>query len=266
MLRHKLNKCTIKQQENSGYINAKEICDLADKHFFVWQFRPDTQDLILKLSQASGIPVYNLILKEEKDIWIHPDLAVSLASWANPGYAIAVSSWVKNWTPKPKIDGQISVEQAMAIADWSVKEYEKFGISASLLKLRTFAELRPDLAHAFEPLIKAISAKNPLPEKTYSPTEIGKILSQKMEQKFSAIAVNKKLVELGLQQSIKRINSKGKEVHHYFEPIDNGKGYGQVELSAFKSKEASVTKPNTRWHLGIVDLLVVSLMEKAQLK
>ncbi|VEP12086.1 conserved hypothetical protein [Hyella patelloides LEGE 07179] len=115
-----------------------------------------------------------------------------------------------------------------------------------------------------EPLLlpqkKAIALSNPIPEKSLTPTEIGHIIAGRLGlPKISARAVNKKLLQLGYQVSVKRIKkSTGKEVHDYYQPtkkaIDGN--YSQLEMATYKAGDGNSTKYQLRWFSPIVDLLI----------
>ena len=176
--------------------------------------------------------------------------------------AIGFRTWTQQQLgyvlPEAKIDLDTpDIQQAMALADWMTPRYKGLKDTVSeVMRLQTFSELRPDLAHAAQPAIKMIAASNPMPDRTYTPTEIGAMLAERLGQKkISAIAINKKLVELGYQQSVGRINTKNKEVHDYYVPTDSGKEFGQIELAAFNTSGASTTKANARWFEALVDVL-----------
>lgn len=161
---------------------------------------------------------------------------------------------------------KIDVTEAMRIAEWSANNLIDIAPEiAHVLKLKTFSKLRPDLAHAFDPVIEAIAESTPLPSRTYTPTKIGALLGEQLQVgKISAIAVNKKLVELGYQKSVTRTNSKKEMVHHFYQPTDQGREFGQIELSAFKAKNGGgATQPQLRWYEGIVNILAEELSKQA---
>ena len=172
--------------------------------------------------------------------------------------AIGIRVWTQqqlNFNPQPEL---IPIQEAIAIAEMVAGTLTMVSepVRASL-KLETLGDLRPDIKPTLQKSIKAIAATNPLPDATHTPTEIGAMVAKELGvEKVSAIAINKKLTQLGYQESITRINSKGKEVHHYYQPTNSGKEFGQIELAAFKAGEASTTKPNTRWFGAVVNVLV----------
>ena len=268
ILRHKLEGGVVSQRDTDGYINASEICTLSGKKAYLWAKLKEGRELIETLAEELEVDSTEIFSSkkggQQQGTWVHPRLAISVAAWADPKYAIAVSQWLQEWAannsnPQQSQAGKkVDIQEAMMVADWS--EVSLPGLDPSIshvLKLQTFGQLRPDLAHAFEPIIKAIGSATPIPEATLSPTEIGVLLAKDLGlPKVSAIVVNKKLCALEYQESVTRTNSKGKKVHHYYQPTNKGKEFGQVELTPFKSGNGNGTKPNTRWYQGIVPILL----------
>lgn len=266
---------TVAQRRIDGYINATEVCNLSGKKVSAWKRSKEAQELIEQLSTDVQICTSALVYSQkgglEQGTWVHPDLAIPLAMWASSSFAITVSRWMQDWIAlnaniQAEKESQISIEQAMSLADWSAPNMPGLNPEVTqVLRLQTFAELRPDLGHAFDPIIKAIGSSNPLPGRTYTPTEIGEILGQDLGvNRISAIAVNKKLSDLGYQESVVRVNSKGKEVHHYYQISNKGQEFGQLELAPFKTKGGSGTKPNARWYRKVVDILVENWNKQAR--
>lgn len=266
IVKHRLGSGIVRQRLSDGYINATDICQIAGKNFSSWNRTQTAKDLVQALSFDVQITTSLLVYSKKSGVgrgtYIHPDLAVPLAMWASPEFAITVSRWVKNWflscVEEDQTESYLSIDDAIKLSEIVVDTLSMVSEPVrAMLKLETIGSLRPDIKPALLKPIKAIASANPLPDVTHTPTEIGVMVAQKLGvDKVSAIAINKKLVELGYQESIKRINSKQKEVHHYYQPTDTGKEFGQIELAAFKAGEANTTKPNTRWYAGAVDVLV----------
>ncbi len=169
--------------------------------------------------------------------------------------------WLQKELGWKKEQKKLSLEEIAFFANFASETAQNAGVSkavAESLKLDSIRRLAP----AAEPLLmlhkKAIASANPLPEKALSPTELGVILSKKLGiAKVSARAINKKLIELEYQVSIKRVRkSNGKTVHDYYKPTQKGEAYSQLEMSAYPVKEANSTKYQLRWFSGIIEILV----------
>lgn len=152
----------------------------------------------------------------------------------------------------------VSLKEAIEFVTWSLSTVESIpGNILAQLKLEAIAKLCPQYSDAIRPMISTLAQSAPLPERSYTPTEIGSLLAEQLDldKAISAIAINKKLVELGYQTSVERVNSKNKLVHYYYEPTAKGLKHGQVELSAYLSSGGGGTKPRTRWYIAIVAVL-----------
>ena len=97
-----------------------------------------------------------------------------------------------------------------------------------------------------------------MPQKYLTPTEVGQELTKRLRvDKISAQAINKKLIQLEYQVSIKRTKkSTGKTVHDYYKATEKGEQYSQLEMTAYPVKEANSTKYQLRWLSGIIEILV----------
>ncbi len=170
--------------------------------------------------------------------------------------------WLQKELGWKKEQKKLSLEEIAFFANFASETAQNAGVSkavAESLKLDSIRQFAP----AAEPLLmlhkKAIASANPLPEKALSPTEVGVILGKKLGiAKVSARAVNKKLVELEYQISVKRVRkSNGKTVHDYYKPTQKGEQYSQLEMATYKiGNDGNSTKYQLRWLSGIIDLLV----------
>ena len=176
--------------------------------------------------------------------------------------AIGFRVWVQKelgWKEKP---AELSLEDIAFFADFAASSAEKAGVSTPLIqsiKLDSVMQIKPQAKPLLLPQKKAIASANPLPEKALSPTELGVILSKKLGiAKVSARAVNKRLLELEFQVSIKRTKkSTGKIVHDYYQATEKGEKYSQIELATYKvGNDGNSTKYQLRWFSGIIDILV----------
>ncbi len=128
-----INDNVIDYRESDNYINAKQLCKAGGKKFSKWFCLDSTIELINEL--GSNICRSNILnkeltktdlinnndndnnndfyvsqlvnyKKENKEIWIHPDLAIQLAQWINPKFTIQVSSWLRTLYITGKVEFQ----------------------------------------------------------------------------------------------------------------------------------------------------------------
>nr|MDJ0536726.1 hypothetical protein [Xenococcaceae cyanobacterium MO_207.B15] len=157
---------------------------------------------------------------------------------------------------------ELSLEDIAFFADFAASSAEKAGVSTPLIqsiKLDSVMQIKPQAKPLLLPQKKAIASANPLPEKALSPTEVGQELTKRLRvDKISAQAVNKKLIQLEFQVSIKRTKkSTGKIVHDYYKATEKGEPYSQLEMATYKiMSDGNSTKYQLRWFSGIIDVLV----------
>lgn len=100
----------IHQRAKDGYVNATAMCKAAGKLVADYTRLASTQlvaeELVSLLSEeqgSMGIPIDPVIYtqvtgpNEYRGTWIHPDLAVNLATWCSSKFAVRVSRWVRDW-------------------------------------------------------------------------------------------------------------------------------------------------------------------------
>ena len=93
----------INQRAFDGYVNATELCNACDKEFGDYRKAPVTEAFLGELEASLKIRKEELVQivppesKEEKEIWVHPQVAINLATWASPKFAVAVSKWIFDW-------------------------------------------------------------------------------------------------------------------------------------------------------------------------
>ncbi len=153
----------------------------------------------------------------------------------------------------------LSIEDAIALANLASESAQNSGVDKQVseqIKLDSLMKVYPESKQLLKPQKDAIAAFNPLPNVPITPTEIGAIVAERLgREKISAKRINSKLLQLGYQVSITRINSKKKEVHHYYMATDKGKPHANLQLSAYVDGEGKNTKPQLKWFASIVDVL-----------
>jgi len=88
-----LNNIIITSRIEDNYINAIQLCNAGNKIFNDWYNLDTTKDLIKELEKETKCNFIN-IDSENKDIWIHPDVAIELAHWISPHFSLQVSKWI----------------------------------------------------------------------------------------------------------------------------------------------------------------------------
>ena len=76
------NGIEFKVTEGKVYANASNMCKPFGKLFADWKRLKQTEDMILEVSEAMGIPIGQLLIVENgKGSWIHEELVLELAGW-----------------------------------------------------------------------------------------------------------------------------------------------------------------------------------------
>lgn len=115
-----VNGVTVEQRNTDGFINGTAMCSAHSKEISNWLKTDDTWDLVVALAEDLGVkpnpskktdsyktrvssiyPSLVIVKKGSPEFgggsWIHPDLAIDLASWCSKKFAIQVSRWVQEW-------------------------------------------------------------------------------------------------------------------------------------------------------------------------
>lgn len=106
-LEHKVGKLIVNQRKSDGYINATKLTRAYEhktskyRNPNQWFEKDRTNEYLELLSDRTGLEVYELVQKrgegKNREIWIHPKLAVSFAMWLSPEFEMMVSEWVEQW-------------------------------------------------------------------------------------------------------------------------------------------------------------------------
>ena len=269
----------VAQEEDNGYINITKLAKAYEqqtgkrREASEWLSNKRTKESINHLYSVTGIPVTELIQvrqggnPENQGTFVHPKLALRFAIWLSDEFGYMVEEWFEEWaTGKTRLQQatkqrEISLDETLALANFAASSAKNAGVSVALvesIKLESVMQIKPEAKPLLLPQKKAIASSNPIPEKSLNPTELGKIVAKRLGiAKVSARTINKKLIELEYQLSIKRVRkSTGKTVHDYYQATEKGKQYSQLEMSAYPVKEANSTTYQLRWFSGIVDVLV----------
>lgn len=106
-IEHKVGELVVSQRKSDGYINATKLTRAYEsqtkkkKNPNLWFEKDRTHEFLDLLYNQTGIEIYNLVQKKgegkNREIWIHPKLAISFAMWLSPEFEMMVSEWVEQW-------------------------------------------------------------------------------------------------------------------------------------------------------------------------
>jgi hypothetical protein len=111
---HEFNGFAIAQRTEDGYFHATAMCKATGKLFNDYSRLASTIEYLQALSDDTGIPVTDLVQVRQggnsklQGTWIHPEVAIDLATWCSVEFRISVNRWVRNWIvggnpPHPEI-------------------------------------------------------------------------------------------------------------------------------------------------------------------
>jgi hypothetical protein len=84
----------IENRESDGYVDVTNLCKVGGKDFNDWRILNRTFDFLLVLSDVVGIPIASLIKISDKNIWVHPRVAINIGMWISPQFDVKVSGIV----------------------------------------------------------------------------------------------------------------------------------------------------------------------------
>ncbi|WP_414552500.1 KilA-N domain-containing protein [Anabaena sp. CCY 0017] len=106
-IEHQVGELVVSQRKADGYINATKLTKAYElqtqkkRNPNDWFEKDRTHEFLNLLHNKSGIEIYDLVQKKgegkNKEIWIHPKLAISFAMWLSPEFEMMVSDWVEQW-------------------------------------------------------------------------------------------------------------------------------------------------------------------------
>lgn len=270
----------VAQEEDNGYINITKLAKAYQQQSgkrrepSEWLSNKRTKESINHLSSVTGIPVTALIevrqggKPEHQGTFAHPKLALRYGIWLSDEFGYMVEEWFSEWATgktklqKPREEAKLSLEDIAFLANFAASSAEKAGVSTPLvesIKLDSIMQIKPEAKLLLLAQKNAIASANPLPQKALTPTLVGRELAKRLRlEKVSARAVNKRLLELDYQVSVKRTKKSTKKiVHDYYKATEKGEQYSQLEMATYKvSNDGNSTKYQLRWFSGIIDVLV----------
>lgn len=106
-IEHQVGDLVVSQRQLDGYISASKLSKAYERQTGkyrnpnAWFEKDRTIEYLELLSDKTGIEVYDLIQKrgegKSREVWLHPQLAVSFAMWLSPEFEMMVSEWVEKW-------------------------------------------------------------------------------------------------------------------------------------------------------------------------
>ncbi|WP_445634559.1 KilA-N domain-containing protein [Nostoc sp. DSM 114161] len=246
----------------ASYVNATQMCKACGKAWADYAKTDSTKTYWEALSADMNLCISALVIsikggnnKQVQGTWVHPEIAIDLAQWVSVEFRI----WA-NRTLKKVIGEQAAQTSSLLpsapcplpspqeISDLFDLTLGGAGLDPKLIagvKLNAIASYNPALLEAAEIAKSALAI--PVDESLVRPTQLGEKLEAKTGQKWSAIKVNKLLIEQGFQIP----NPDGKNPAYL--PTEKGKDYSQLVLDTAKGRDKTVQ--SLQWHLSVLEAL-----------
>lgn len=100
---HSYRGSLIQQRVSDGYINATAMCRAVGREWSAYR-RTDATDKFMEALERSLKIHRDLIVQsivtgpnKERGTWVHPQVAINLATWLSGDFAVQVSQWVFDW-------------------------------------------------------------------------------------------------------------------------------------------------------------------------
>ncbi|TXN79289.1 KilA-N domain-containing protein [Methylobacterium sp. WL8] len=103
LIPHLVEAEIVQQRVKDGYINATAMCQATGKKWNHYASNDSTKAFISALAADTGIPATVLVQSlsggrpELQGTWVHPQVAINLATWCSATFAVQVSKWVYEW-------------------------------------------------------------------------------------------------------------------------------------------------------------------------
>jgi KilA-N domain len=140
-IERKVGDLVVSQRRTDGYINATKLAKAYElqtskyKNPNQWFEKDRTIQYLELLFSKTGIEVYELVQKKgegkNREIWIHPKLAVSFAMWLSPEFEMMVSEWVEQWL----LTGQNPITQPISLHPYQRVWYQRLMLFEQKTKL-----------------------------------------------------------------------------------------------------------------------------------
>lgn len=171
--------------------------------------------------------------------------------------AIGIRVWIqsiKGWskedvaTSKPALLPTPTVDEIAQLIDLTLGKTDLDKNLVAGVKLNAIARQHPQLALAAETAKSALLIE--VESNLLTPTAVGEKLSSTTGEVWSAIRVNKVLIEIGLQEK----NPEGKNPSYL--PTEKGKQYGRLVLDTAKGRDKTVQ--SLKWHQEVMEALEIN--------
>lgn len=95
----------------TGYVNATKLCQSADKLWGHYYYNQRTKDFLTVLSGDVGISISELVISKKggtkQGTWVHPQVAIDLASWCSTKFQLAVTKLVMRY-----LTGELTTQES----------------------------------------------------------------------------------------------------------------------------------------------------------
>lgn len=102
LIQRNVNGGVIGQRSTDGYINATQLCNIANKRWYNYLREETSGHFLRALAERTKKPVSELnqeVTDNEglTSTWVHPQVALHLAQWLSPEFAVQVTEWIHDW-------------------------------------------------------------------------------------------------------------------------------------------------------------------------
>lgn len=268
---HQLQGVDIGFNRQDGYLNATKLCTAYNLQFSAtkrtenWLTTQRTKDYIAYVKSVTENTVTPLVVvkkggnSSEQGTWIHPDLGNAFASWLSVEYEYLVSKWIQAWRAGIATSASTTSNQTYVLKEKEQLDILCFAIESVYsqvqlkpelvagLKLNMVQQMLPEHAALLEPIRQPLINATAQEHLLLTATEIGKRLN------LSAQAVNKKLIEAGLQ--VKNESKRSKKDCSYV-PTGRGSEFSDLTLACGTGKD-NTTYQQLRWYESVISLFLV---------
>ena len=99
----------------TGYVNATAMCKSANKLWANYRQTNRTKEFLEELSSSVGLTILEIVQcrvgGNHSGTWVHPNVAIDLASWCSPKFQVAVTNLVTRY-----LSGQITTEESKEVS------------------------------------------------------------------------------------------------------------------------------------------------------
>ena len=141
------------------------------KNFHDWYRLGKTKQFLEILSSETGIPLTELIMKgtgncfgkkdNNKETWVHPQVAINIAQWISPKFAVMVSEWIYELC----ITGKLDINNTNSYKELK-KKYNEQNIKINLIK-KIYLKKQPRKDYLDKNCIYLLTTNNLKKERKY---------------------------------------------------------------------------------------------------